>query len=298
MKYPSKVQNLPSISASLKSNGYKDLQFIYGGDVNFTNMKGYFLSSGIEKIVADKDFSISQRMTKWGVRDDLTFAYLTDIINEEEKKRNDSSNTETQAPFFKMFLTLSSHEPFDVPTTGFDAPYLNSVAYTDSCLGQFIDEFKKTKLWDNTLIVLVPDHSFIYPSNMNNAEPDRYHIPMVWAGGAVNGPIKVDTYGSQIDIAATLLNEMNIDASDFKFSKNLRSNLFNKFAYYSFKGGFGILNTNKVKLLQFSRHYWNLSGTVFAGLMRPKQSFFPTNTRGEFGVDTKIAMQKSSSSPQ
>ena len=124
----------------------------------------------------------------------------------------------------------------------------NSVAYTDSCLGQFIDEFKKTKLWDNTLIVLVPDHSFIYPSNMNNAEPDRYHIPMVWAGGAVNGPIKVDTYGSQIDIAATLLNEMNIDASDFKFSKNLRSNLFNKFAYYSFKGGFGILNDSSASV--------------------------------------------------
>ena len=182
MKYPAKAQSLPSISSSLKKSGYEDLSFLYGGDADFTNMRGYFMSAGFDEIICDKNFPISQRMTKWGVRDDLTFEYLKEDILKEDSIRK----TEQKSPFFKMFLTLSSHEPFDVPTNKFDAPYLNSVAYTDSCLGIFIDEFKKTALWDNTLIILVPDHSMLYPSNINNAEPGRYHIPMVWTGGAIN----------------------------------------------------------------------------------------------------------------
>ena len=119
---------------SLKRNGYKDLQFIYGGDADFTNMKGYFLSSGIEKIVCDKDFPISQRLTKWGVRDNLTFEYLTEEIKKENEKRYLSENSGNDAPFFKMFLTLSSHELFDVPPTVFDDHYLNCLAYPTICL--------------------------------------------------------------------------------------------------------------------------------------------------------------------
>ena len=214
MKYPAKAQSLPSISGSLKKSGYEDLSFLYGGDADFTNMRGYFMGAGFDQIICDKNFPISQRMTKWGVRDDLTFAYLTEEFIKEDSLRYKENNK--KAPFFKMFLTLSSHEPFDVPTNKFQSPYLNSVAYTDSCLGLFIDEFKKTELWDNTLVILVPDHSMLYPSTINNAEPGRYHIPMIWTGGAVNGSRKIDRFGSQIDIASTLLSQLNIDTEDRK----------------------------------------------------------------------------------
>ena len=38
MKYPKKTQHLPSIPGSLKKAGY-DLQYYYGGDADFTNMR-------------------------------------------------------------------------------------------------------------------------------------------------------------------------------------------------------------------------------------------------------------------
>ena len=57
----------------------------------------------------------------------------------------------------KMFLTLSSHEPFDVPMNRLEDKYLNSIAYTDSCVGDFVEKLKRLPVWDNTLIVFIPN---------------------------------------------------------------------------------------------------------------------------------------------
>ncbi|MEG1586481.1 MAG: sulfatase-like hydrolase/transferase [Bacteroidales bacterium] len=234
MKYPAKTQSLPSISGSLKKEGY-DLEFIYGGDADFTNMRSYFISAGFDKITADKDFPVSDRLSKWGVNDEKTFRYLSEAIKKQSAQ-----------PFMKMFLTLSSHEPFDVPTHRFDDPYLNSVAYTDSCLGVFIDELKASPLWDNTLVVLLPDHAMHYPATISISEPARYHIPMIWTGGAIRTPRPIEVYGSQIDLAATLLRQMNLPYDDFVFSKDMMNATNRPFAYYTFKDGFGILKDSSI----------------------------------------------------
>lgn len=228
MKYPAKTQSLPSLSGTLKNAGY-DLEFLYGGDADFTNMRSYFMSAGFNRIVADQDFPVADRLSKWGVNDEKTFRFLSESLKEQSQ------------PFMKMFLTLSSHEPFDVPMHKFDDPYLNSVAYTDSCLGVFMDELKASPLWDNTLVILVPDHAMHYPASISISEPGRYHIPMIWAGGAISKPQRIDTYGSQIDIAASLLHQMQLPYDDFTFSKDLFNTNNRQFAYYTFKDGFGIL---------------------------------------------------------
>lgn len=235
MKYPSKTQSLPSISATLKKAGY-DLEFLYGGDADFTNMRSYFRNAGFDRIVADQDFPVADRMTKWGVNDEKTFRYLSESLKNESLKQ----------PFMKMFLTLSSHEPFDVPTSKFDEPYLNSVAYTDSCLGVFLDELKVSPLWDNTLVVLVPDHAMHYPASISISEPGRYHIPLIWTGGAIRQPRLIGDFGSQIDIAATLLQQMQLPYDDFKFSKDMLNTDNRRFAYYTFKDGFGMLKDSAV----------------------------------------------------
>lgn len=232
MKYPVKSQSLPAISKSLRKEGY-DIQFLYGGDADFTNMRSYFISSGFQSIVSDKDFPVSDLLSKWGANDGTTFIRFSELIQNQQKH-----------PFMKVFLTLSSHEPFDVPYHHFDDPYLNSVAYTDSCLGAFVDCFRQTPQWNNTLIILVPDHAMRYPAGVQEPDIVRHHIPMVWCGGVVNGPKVINDYSSQIDIAATLLGQMNIDYSDFKFSKNIADTTQYKFAYYTFKDGFGYLDSN------------------------------------------------------
>ncbi|MBP8011962.1 MAG: sulfatase-like hydrolase/transferase, partial [Parabacteroides sp.] len=184
MKYPAKSQTLPSIAKSLQKKGYTS-DMLYGGDINFTNMQSYFFSSGYSKVTADRDFPLKSRLSKWGANDDITFAHLYQSMTDNSRKE----------PFFSTFLTLSSHEPFEVPYNRLKDPYLNSVAFTDSCLGDFIDKLKKLPLWNNTLIVLVSDHGFRYPASVKEHDPKRYHIPMLWLGGAIKEPRVIANYG-------------------------------------------------------------------------------------------------------
>ncbi len=235
MKYPPKSQTLPSISKSLIKEGYT-ADMLYGGDINFTNMQSYFFSSGYSKIVADRDFPLSSRLSKWGANDDITFNYLYQSLKGKDNR----------PPWLTTFLTLSSHEPFEVPYQRLENPYLNSVAFTDSCLGDFVNKIKATPVWDNLLIIMVADHGFRYPENLNEYEPSRFHIPMLWIGGAVKQASEVETIGSQIDLPATLLSQLNLPHNEFTFSKDLFDPDYPEYAYYSFYNGFGFMDNTGI----------------------------------------------------
>lgn len=236
MKQPEKTQNLTYMTRIMRENAGYDLQFIYGGDADFTNMRSFLMAGGIDNIVADVDFPLSQRISKWGVPDHLMFNYLYENIVKQCSLG--------KQPFMKVFLTLSSHEPFEVPFCRIeDDIYLNSVAYTDSCLGSFIDRLKATPYWNNLLIIGMPDHCFSNcPKGVMIHESLRFHSPMFWTGGAIARPRIIDTYGSQIDLGATLLGQMQLDYSDFTFSKNLADPNVPHFAFYTWSDGFGFLS--------------------------------------------------------
>jgi phosphoglycerol transferase MdoB-like AlkP superfamily enzyme len=229
MKYARKAQSLPSIPKSLKKAGY-DLQYYYGGDADFTNMRSYLVGAGIVDIISDQNFPPGDQSGKWGVPDHIVFNKLSGNLEKNQKE-----------PFMKILQTLSSHEPFDVPFHKLSNPYLNSVAYTDSCLGLFIDHFKKTKWWKNSIVVMVPDHAMRFPDNLDNRSDERYKIPLLIVGGAVKTPRRIDTYASQIDISATLLSQLQLPHNEFRFSKNILNPASPHFGYFTFKNGFGMV---------------------------------------------------------
>lgn len=238
MKYPAKSQTLPSIAKSLGKEGYT-ADMLYGGDINFTNMQSYFFSSGYSQITADRDFPLKSRLSKWGANDDITFSHLYESICQK---------TDTERPWLTTFLTLSSHEPFEVPFHHLENPYLNSVAFTDSCIGGFIDRLKTTPVWDNLLVIFISDHGFRYPSELTDYEPSRFHIPMLWVGGAVKQPSIIDTYANQTDLAATLLNQLNLPYDEFIFSKDILDPTHPHYAFYTFPNGFGFIDSTGVSV--------------------------------------------------
>lgn len=237
MKYPAKSQTLPSIAKSLSEQGYT-ADMLYGGDINFTNMQSYFFGSGYSKITADRDFPLSSRLSKWGANDDITFSHLYESIRERDEK----------TPWLSTFLTLSSHEPFEVPFHHLEDPYLNSVAFTDSCIGSFVDKLKEQPVWKNTLIVLISDHGYRYPSPMLDYEPRRFHIPMIWLGGAVKEPAIIDIYANQTDLAATLLSQLNLPHDQFTFSRDILDAGYPKYSFHTFSNGFGFIDSTGVSV--------------------------------------------------
>ena len=210
------------------------------GDINFTNMQSYFFSSGYSRITADRDFPLTSRLSKWGANDDVTFRHLYEDIK----------NRDNQAPWLSTFLTLSSHEPFEVPYHRLDEMglYPNSVAFTDSCIGNFIDKLKELPVWKNTLVIFVSDHGYPYPKDVVNYEPRRYHIPMLWIGGAVKEPVVIDKLANQTDLAATLLNQLGIDHGTFTFSRNILNPNYPEYAFYTYSNGFGFIDSTGISV--------------------------------------------------
>ena len=234
MKSTVKSQKLPSLASSLSATGYRNT-FLYGGDINFTNMRGYLFSTGYERALADSDFSVAERTThQWGANDDITFDRLYDLVMEQDHE-----------PWHITHLTLSSHEPWTVPYDRIkDDKIANSFAFTDEELGKFIDRFKESGLWENTLVICISDHSVVgYPKGITQTDINRNHIPLLMLGGAIKEPRRIETLCNQTDLVATLLAQLGIDGDEFPFSRNVLGPQYSSpFAFHCFNNGFSIID--------------------------------------------------------
>ena len=236
MKLPAKSRTLPSIARSLAAEGYAT-SFAYGGDLNFTNQAQYMYATGWQELIWQRDLRFAGAdPSDWGWDDALMCDWFARRVIDLDAAGQ---------PFLAGLLTLSSHKPFDVPYAKFENEVLNAMAFSDECVGRMIDRLKASPAWENLLVILVADHGYPYPKTLPYNVPLRHRIPMIWTGGAVRAPGVVETYGSQIDLAATLLGQLGIAHGDFAFSKDLFApEPPRKFAYYTFNDGFGVVDAS------------------------------------------------------
>ena len=221
MKMPQKTNHLPGIAATLREAGYQTY-YLYGGDINFTNMRSFLVTTGWERL-------------QW----------KADYTNEEQNSAKiaaiDTSATHTRHLF--GFSTLSSHEPWDVPLKKIDQPIPNAFYYLDACIGNFIDRLKQLPQWDNLLIIFLPDHSIDY-GPYTEALQVRNKIPMVWAGGAVKAPRKITQLCNQTDLAATLLAQLRLPHDQFRWSRDVLSASYRyPFAVHNYNNGFSLTDS-------------------------------------------------------
>ena len=207
MKRSDLCRRLPSLARTLRSNGYAT-SFTYGGDIDFTNMRLYLSETGFDTVRGSHSFPSSSNQSAWGVPDHLV---LTPNL------------CPRQGRFFSTVLTLSSHEPWQVPMRRLHNDRQNAFAYTDSCITALVDQLQRTPLWDSLLIIIVPDHGVTYPGVSSPADSRVARIPLLFLGGAVRQPLTIDRLMSQSDLAATLLSQLHLDFADFPFSRNVLS---------------------------------------------------------------------------
>jgi len=241
IKEPKKSQSLPSMVRILNENGYNS-SFWYGGEINFANFNSFVIGSGFDRIITKNNFDPENYNSKWGVHDHVFFEALKDSM------RN------IRQPFLNVSLTLSSHEPFDVPMeTVFEGKdnmsrYKNSVYYADKSLGSLLDWAKERDWWKNTLIIMVADHCCRVSSDMTIYSQNLFKIPMLWVGGALSQKgITIEKLGSQVDIPITLLNQLGLEGS-FPFAKDLLSVESNSFAFYTYNEGFAFITDSSVAI--------------------------------------------------
>ena len=233
MKMPMKTNHLPGIAATLREVGYQTY-YLYGGDINFTNMRSFLVTTGWEQLKWKADYTNEEQSSaKWGVRDDITFNTLYEQVAAIDTAANH------QRHLFG-FSTLSSHEPWDVPLKKLDQEIPNAFYYLDTCIGDFIDKLKQLPQWDNLLIIFLPDHSYDYYGH-TEADQARNKIPMVWAGGAVKAPRKITKLCNQTDLAATLLAQLRLPHDQYRWSRDVLSASYRyPFAVHNYDNGFSL----------------------------------------------------------
>lgn len=241
IREPKKTQSLPGIVKLLDSAGYYS-SFWYGGDINFANINSFITTSAFREKITMKNFNPENYNSKWGVHDEVLLNLMQDSLSRAKQ------------PFVYAVLTLSSHEPFEVPMEPvFKGKaelnrFKNSVFYTDRSLGDFIDKAKKSEWWRNTLVIIIADHCRRYSDKVPVYSQDIYKIPMLWLGGALQ---KKDTIisrnGSQFDLPFMIANQLNLKSS-FPFSKDLLNTGSNSYSFYTYNEGFAFITDSSTAI--------------------------------------------------
>ncbi len=208
-------ENLFSLGYVLQQSGYQN-QFIYGGYGLFDNMN-YFFENNHFSILDRSSFN----------PDEITFANVwgicdSDVFDRALKEADLSSKD--KRPFFKFILTTSNHRPYTYPDGFVDIPSKSgrsgAVKYTDESIYRFIQKAKTKSWFDNTIFVIVADHSVGARGTIEISVSD-YHIPLIIYAPKRIAAKNINKAASQIDIPPTLLNLMGISYQSKFFGKDI-----------------------------------------------------------------------------
>ncbi len=210
-------KNLYSLGSILKDNGYKNY-FLYSGHGFFDNMNSFFSGNGYETIdQMDSRFHSSDFHTAWGYADE----YLFDVSLKQANKL-----AAQKQPFSFFIMTVSNHRPFLYPKNALNEKKWpqgereSVVTYTDKTIHDFLENAKKEPWFNNTIFVIVADHN-AHSDGKLDLPLARYHIPLYMYAPKLIKPQIIDTVGSQIDIAPTVLHLLGISYTAPFYGKDL-----------------------------------------------------------------------------
>lgn len=201
-------QKLPD---QFRRAGYST-SFIYGGDPSFANMGSFLKFVGFQQIVSPQN----QSMSSWGVPDQ---SMVPQVLSQLKSMKQ---------PFFAAWLTLSSHEPYEVVSESglTQAQKLRkSIEYTDKAIGALVKGLKAANLYDSTVLVFVSDHGKTVGLPITeDYEQEFFRIPIIITGGPMRDMYRgVAPYlvVSQTDIYATLAEQLLDNPASVPFSRNM-----------------------------------------------------------------------------
>lgn len=207
--------DLFSLGSVLRDRGY-DTVFFYGGYSYFDNMKEFFSSN---------DYRVVDRNSV--EPDDVTFATAWGACDEDLYRwtiREADRIHATGSPFHFFAMTTSNHRPYTYPEGRIDIPSgisrEGAVKYSDFAIGEFFREARTRPWFDNTLFVIVADHS-ASSAGKDELEVKRYRVPLILYAPGLIEPGTVLTQCSQIDVAPTVLALLGMSYDSLFFGRNV-----------------------------------------------------------------------------
>jgi len=236
----SKTKSLPCISRDLKPLGYES-GFIFGGQLNYGNIKSYLYNVGYDVVIERNGFPESVPDGHLGIQD-MDMAPL--VLEKIDKAKQ---------PFSYTWFTISTHSPYDISvpmkqiTEGRENEYMNTIIYSDQALQKFFEGAKKKPWYNNTLFVVVSDHSHFCQRDFPIEDKEYHRIVSFFYGDVIKPEYrgkKIESVTSQLDITPTLLAQLHLPAAEYVFGKNMLNPTSPSFAYFDYHGGSGFITND------------------------------------------------------
>jgi len=233
----SKTKDLPCISRDLKPLGYES-GFIFGGQLNYGNIKSYLYNAGFDVVIERSGFPESVPDGHLGIQD-MEMAPL--VLEKIDKAKQ---------PFSYAWFTISTHSPYDISvpmkkiTDGRENEYMNTIIYSDQALRIFFEGAKKKPWYSNTLFVVISDHSHFCQRNFPIEDKEYHRIVSFFYGDVIKPEYrgkKVESITSQLDVTPTVLAQLRLPVDKYVFGKNMLNPYSPSFAYYDYHGGSGYI---------------------------------------------------------
>jgi phosphoglycerol transferase MdoB-like AlkP superfamily enzyme len=211
--------NVNSLVTILKKKGY-DSGFYHGATNGSMRFNGFAAQLGFNHYFGRFEYNNDQHFDKtWGILDEYFNPWTAQQLSNLKQ------------PFIGTLFTLSSHHPYYVPAKWRNKvikgnqPICASISYGDISLKKFFETAKKQAWYDNTLFVLVADHTPATANQLYNDRRFKYQIPIVFYHPKKLLPVKKESkIIQQLDIMPTILDLLNIDTKYYAYGQSIYKN--------------------------------------------------------------------------
>lgn len=210
-----KINTLPNI---LKKHGYSSA-FYHGATNGSMRFDGFAAICGYDEYFGRYEYDNDDHFDEtWGILDEYFNPWTA------------SKMSELKEPFFSTLFTLSSHHPYYIPDHMKDKvkkgpqPICASINYGDYALKRFFEEAKKQDWYNNTLFIILADHTPASNTKLYNQRTHLYRIPIVFYHPS--GKLKAEKSNQvfqQMDIMPTILDLINVETDYYAFGNSFYS---------------------------------------------------------------------------
>ena len=202
------VSNVSRLGVIARNHGYRTL-FVQSSDRDSFKIQGIASATGFEDFYGREDIPL---IYDYPDPDLATFGWDYDTLM-FLKQRIDN----LQQPFLAYMFSGTTHQPYADIGEQFrlrkhepygEGGYINTLAYSDWSIGQFMREARKAPWFDNTIFIFTSDHT---SSLQKGGFLKRFHTPFLIYAPKIIKPGVNSTVGSQLDVMPTIIDLLGFD---------------------------------------------------------------------------------------
>lgn len=211
---PASMNDLSGIARQLDGKGYTT-SFFHGAQNGSMGFEAFARATGFAQYLGRTEFNQDPHFNgdddfdgTWAIWDEPFLQFMLSKINGYKQ------------PFLSTVFTASSHHPYkvpeqlekDFPEEG-THPLHKCVRYTDMSLRRFFEQASKQPWYNNTIFVIVADHTNVSSHDMYQTDLGLFTIPIIFytPDGSIEPAMRDDVIMQQSSIMPTIMGLLGYD---------------------------------------------------------------------------------------